>query len=145
MANKTVSFPEDQFNTLCNMLQLMVVAGLRFDAIGSAIPTEDQVTDIWRTLTRAALGHRPIALQENNPNPSWWNVECAVCKQLARSNNNRYMVHDAVWRASGLESKDYAHIQCLEKQVGRELVLVDFPDLPINNVIRWALDKNKAP
>lgn len=55
--NKIVSFPEEQFNTLCNMFQLMTVAGLRFHATGSAIPTDEQTKDIWRTLSRAALGH----------------------------------------------------------------------------------------
>lgn len=56
---KTVTFTVEQFNILCNLFQLMAVAGLRFHATGNALPTDEQTKDIWRTLSRAALGYPP--------------------------------------------------------------------------------------
>lgn len=52
----TVSFPQDQFNTLANLLQLIVVAGLRFHGEGNAIPTVEDLKPIWRTLISARIG-----------------------------------------------------------------------------------------
>lgn len=52
---KTVRFPKDQFVTLCNMFQLMAIAGLKLHGTGSAIPSDVKINAIWNTLRNAAL------------------------------------------------------------------------------------------
>jgi hypothetical protein len=103
MANKTVSFPEEQFNTLVNMFQLMAVAGLRFHATGNAIPSDEQIKDIWRTLSRAALDknkaqesmEEPIDFTKAAVGKEW---ACTLCdyrtKDTIEACVHSHMIHD---------------------------------------------------
>ncbi len=52
-----------------------------------------------------------------------------------------YMVTDEVWREAGYRKADYACLDCLEKALARPLKLKDFPVVPVNNSIRWALKR----
>lgn len=54
----TVVFPKDQFVTLCNLFQLMAVGGLELNGTGNAIPSDDAIRHIWRTLSTTALSGR---------------------------------------------------------------------------------------
>jgi hypothetical protein len=54
----TVVFPKDQFDTLCNLFQLLAIAGLTFNGSGNAIPTNSQIQALWATLRTAALSGR---------------------------------------------------------------------------------------
>lgn len=45
-----VIFPEDQFHTLANLLQLICVAGLEFHGTGSALPTKEALAAVWKTM-----------------------------------------------------------------------------------------------
>ena len=58
-ATKTVKFPEDQFHTLCNLFQLMAVAGLKLYGTGNALPSDEKINDVWITLRDAALAKDP--------------------------------------------------------------------------------------
>lgn len=51
----TVVFPQEQFTTLSNLLQLIVVAGLEFHGSGDAIPTKEQLSSVWRTIITATI------------------------------------------------------------------------------------------
>lgn len=80
-----------------------------------------------------------------NSRNSIWKKRCAVCKYNAQDNygfvSMEYMVTDSVWASARLLKNEIAHIQCLEVTLGRKLVLDDFTDYPINNLIKWALKK----
>jgi hypothetical protein len=43
-----------------------------------------------------------------------------------------YMVKDEVWRAAGLVYTDFRCRECLNRLLGRPLVIEDFTDAPIN-------------
>jgi hypothetical protein len=58
MKEITVTFPEAQFHTLGNLLQLICVAGLEFHGQGNAIPTKDALKEIWDTMLRAQFGKK---------------------------------------------------------------------------------------
>lgn len=53
-----VELPKDQFYTLVNFLQLIVVAGLEVNGIGNAIPTKEQLSKVWKTLVSIGLDQR---------------------------------------------------------------------------------------
>lgn len=50
-----VTFQDKDFHTLTNMLQLIVVGGMRFHAEGSAVPTVEQLNPIWKLLVKSAF------------------------------------------------------------------------------------------
>ncbi len=54
-----------------------------------------------------------------------------------------YMVHDAVWEKAGMGHRGFLHLKCLERRLGRKLVLEDFTTFPINNSIRFAYAMGK--
>lgn len=56
----TVAFPRDQFNILCNLFQLLAIAGLTFNGSGNALPTDAQIQSIWATLRTSALSGRVL-------------------------------------------------------------------------------------
>jgi hypothetical protein len=58
---------------------------------------------------------------------------CKDCGTNTSAINEYYMVHDELWRASGL-SKDCGMlcIACLEARIGRTLSARDFTECPIN-------------
>ncbi len=64
---------------------------------------------------------------------------CAVCGQA--HNGGSFMLQDSVWHEAGLGSKDVAHILCVEMRLRRSLVRADFKNVPINDVILWALNQ----
>lgn len=70
---------------------------------------------------------------------------CPVCGIDSSDYRNfvslEYMVKDSIWTSAGLAKNQIAHIQCLEIKLGRPLILNDFSDFPINNLIKWALNK----
>lgn len=51
----TITFPQEQFTTLSNLLQLMVVAGLRLHGTGNALPTIEELSAVWRTIITATI------------------------------------------------------------------------------------------
>jgi len=53
---KTVVFPDEQFTTLSNMLQLIIVGGMGFNATGGAVPTKDDLRPVWETMIATVLG-----------------------------------------------------------------------------------------
>lgn len=59
MKEVTVTFPSEQFNTICNLLQLICVANLGFHGSGNAIPSKEELSAVWRTLLTAAFGKAP--------------------------------------------------------------------------------------
>lgn len=50
-----VKFPEHQLNCLAGLLQLLVFAGLELNGTGSAIPTKEELKEIWRTIIQTRL------------------------------------------------------------------------------------------
>lgn len=50
-----VKFPENQFYCLAGLLQLLVVAGLELNGTGNAIPTKEELKEIWRTIIQTKL------------------------------------------------------------------------------------------
>jgi len=55
MKEFTVTFPQTEFNTISNLLQLICVAGLRLNGTGNAIPTDEQLHAVWRILATAGI------------------------------------------------------------------------------------------
>jgi hypothetical protein len=47
------------------------------------------------------------------------------------------MVRPEVWTAAKLQSGDICHLPCLAVRLKRELTIADFPDLPLNNILRF--------
>ena len=63
--------------------------------------------------------------------PAWNCVDCGIHTGL---HEEYYMVHDSVWKLSGLGDHDgMLCIACLEDRIGRDLTPDDFPVLPINS------------
>lgn len=58
--NIIVSFPEAQFHTLANLLQLICVAGLKMDGTGDAIPTNEQLHEVWNTMLGAVFNPKSV-------------------------------------------------------------------------------------
>lgn len=50
-----VKFPENQFNCLAGLLQLLVFAGLELNGTGNVIPTKEELKEIWRTMIQTRL------------------------------------------------------------------------------------------
>ncbi len=50
MEEVIVKLPYNQFITLVNFFQLLVVAGLEVNGTGNAIPTKEELKEIWKTL-----------------------------------------------------------------------------------------------
>lgn len=61
-----------------------------------------------------------------------------VCVECGKD-SHAFMVDDIVWAEVGFNRKDHACLPCVEKRLGRSLILSDFQvDLPINREIVWA-------
>lgn len=58
-----VTFPENQFNSLCSLLQLLVVAGLELNGTGSAIPTKEELKEIWRTMVQTMFQNNESSIR----------------------------------------------------------------------------------
>lgn len=66
-------------------------------------------------------------------------VTCLDCEVICVDD---YYLNNDVWDSMGLDHDDgRLHLRCAEKRLGRELTRDDFSSAPINNAIRWALDK----
>lgn len=74
-----------------------------------------------------------------------WARNCKVCNVHISEVlvNSHYMVHDELWIIAGFAKSDVACIQCLEKVLGRDIVVTDLTSAPINSVLRWALSKSE--
>jgi len=59
---------------------------------------------------------------------------CAVCGQYIFC--DFYLVRNETWKAAGLGTNDYCHIDCLSKKLGRDLTMADFdPSVPLNRLL----------
>lgn len=56
-------------------------------------------------------------------------MDCRGCGQIVE---DYYMVSDAVWLKAFGTDEGHAHIDCLEKALGRMLVYEDFSSAPVN-------------
>ena len=61
--------------------------------------------------------------------------DCADCGESTL--DDYYMVKNPVWRAAGMpnagmDASGMLHRKCLEKRIGRELTVNDFPPYPVN-------------
>jgi hypothetical protein len=70
--------------------------------------------------------------------PRYERWTCAVCGE--RSITDYYMVHDALWKESGIPAKGMAHIKCLSTKIGRPLTEDDFTEVPVNHLLRVGVD-----
>lgn len=69
---------------------------------------------------------------------------CNLCGEHLR-NRDHYMVVDRVWRDEArFPPHWFAHLKCLQRSLGRELVLDDFTEAPINELLRWGYKIGKA-
>lgn len=63
------------------------------------------------------------------------------CAECGKDDLDHYMVTNEVWQAAGMAEGrgGFLHLVCLERRLGRPLSLGDFPDLTINNAVRYGL------
>ena len=71
----------------------------------------------------------------------WRYFRCVDCK--ADCEHEYYMVHNEVWKASGLGPSDgMLCIGCLEVRLGRRLVPGDFPAVALNLPDVWPVPRS---
>jgi hypothetical protein len=58
--------------------------------------------------------------------------DCHDCGVNTFETNEYYMVHDEVWLSAGLDKKHFCCFSCLEKRLGRPMVLGDFTPAVVN-------------
>lgn len=63
MTKHIVEFNDSQIKILSNFLQLLVVAGLEVNGTGDAIPTKDQLKDVWQTIVKSMLSKSNMEVQ----------------------------------------------------------------------------------
>ncbi|MCX4576554.1 hypothetical protein OHB41_25945 [Streptomyces sp. NBC_01571] len=64
-----------------------------------------------------------------------WEYDCADCG--TDSTDERYMVTDQTWEASGMCPFGFLCVGCIEQRLGRRLTAADFLDLPLNRDSRF--------
>lgn len=68
-------------------------------------------------------------------------ILCIECEEYIGA--DYYMVRNDVWRKAVPERKGQLHLTCLEKRLGRQLVMDDFTDVPLNNLIRFGFSRGQ--
>lgn len=51
----TLTLGSEDFSKLANLLQLICVAGIGFDAVGSAVPTAEDLAPLWQNIVQAQI------------------------------------------------------------------------------------------
>lgn len=65
------------------------------------------------------------------------------CHACGKRSFDAYMVIAETWEALGMGKRGNLHLRCAQERLGRDLVLTDFTDAPINNVLRVGFDMGK--
>jgi hypothetical protein len=65
---------------------------------------------------------------------------CAICGLRVDACDFAWMVRPDVWAAASLCRGDICHLSCLAARLGRELTIADFPDVPLNNILRFGFE-----
>jgi ribosomal protein L33 len=68
---------------------------------------------------------------------------CDECGELC---HDAYMVHNYVWERAKKDKEEklhFLHFHCLEKRLGRELTMADFPTYGVNSGIRFGFSLAK--
>ena len=60
---------------------------------------------------------------------------CDFCGKVPLGSN--YMVKNETWEAAGMRNRGFLCLSCLEIRLNRALELEDFPNIPVNNGIRF--------
>lgn len=72
-----------------------------------------------------------IRTQYEQAHPDPYCVDCRIF-------GGHFMLHNDVWaKAAGKDSKGRLCLPCIEKRLGRPLVIDDFSAVPLNNPIRY--------
>lgn len=67
-------------------------------------------------------------------------LECQACGRIC----GMYMLHNELWAAIVADTRTrMLCIWCAEKWLGRALVQDDFRKLPVNDLVLWALSKER--
>lgn len=70
-----------------------------------------------------------------------YGFECLYCGENTMHINEYYMIHDDLWAevtaAAGTNGKGMVCIGCVEGQLGRNVTVADFKDVPLNSITPW--------
>lgn len=72
-----------------------------------------------------------------------------LCGECGMTTMEHYMVRNDVWGKASQAKREVLHLKCLEKRLGRPLVISDFTDVPLNDHIfigyRMGLHEQSTP
>jgi hypothetical protein len=106
-------------------------------------PKAHEVTFVTGSSVHTKSGQRTLHYGAHNlwtPRPAYFDRDftCCDCGEMAGVD---YMVHGVIWeQATKPEERGrLMHLGCLEKRIGRRIVLADFTEAPINHPIRTVI------